>query len=173
MRDLITKSFSTSITSPPSSAAQSNIVKNRTLILPKPASSTMTRYEKHNRDHNDSKQQANCTSFIELKPITATKQKVATNNARVIRLSLAKSGTSNIDPQANSTSPSSIRLVTDSDQSPIHSNSTGSQGEPVPLVPKQINIIKPLSSSSSSITPAVKLSNPVLISHKSQQSSTK
>lgn len=41
-----------------------------------------------------------------------------------------------------------------------------------PLVPKQINIIKPLSTSSS-ITPAIKLSNPILISNKSQQPSTK
>jgi hypothetical protein len=39
--------------------------------------------------------------------------------------------------------------------------------ETSPLVPKQLNIIKPLTSSS--ITPAIKLSNPILISNKSQQ----
>lgn len=38
----------------------------------------------------------------------------------------------------------------------------------IPLVPKQINIIKPLLSTSTSIAPAIKLSNPVLITNKSQ-----
>jgi len=93
-------------------------------------------------------------------------------SARVIRLSIAKSAL------PNSTSPPTIRLVaspkTDSDQSPSQSISSVNKGEPVPLVPKQINIIKPLSSSSTiSITPAIKLSNPVLISNKSQQPTTK
>ncbi|CAF3400157.1 unnamed protein product [Rotaria socialis] len=235
MRDLIEKSFSTTVTSPPSPSVtiQCNATKGRTLILPKPTSSlsnnptTMTlvefkriheqnrrpsqihRHDKNIRtysDSNETKQQANCTSFIELKPIlggssSGTKpnnelKKVitinglnetqranremtspSTKNARVIRLSIAKSGSSTFDQQTDSTSPSTIRLLaspkSDSDTSPSHSNAISDKGEPVPLVPKQINIIKPLSSSSSSITPAIKLSNPILISHKSQQSSTK
>ncbi len=93
------------------------------------------------------------------------------NSARVIRLSIAKSAL------PNSTSPPTIRLVasskTDSDHSPSHSISSVNKGEAVPLVPKQINIIKPLSSSSTSITPAIKLSNPVLITNKSQPPTTK
>ncbi|CAF2052057.1 unnamed protein product [Rotaria magnacalcarata] len=235
MRDLITKSFSTTVTSPPSPSItiQSNVTKGRTLILPKPTSSlsnnptTMTlvefkriheqnrrpsqihRHDKNIRtysDSNETKQQANCTSFIELKPIlggssSVTKQnnelkKVitinglnetqhanremtspSTKNARVIRLSIAKSGSSIFDQQTDSTSPSTIRLLaspkSDSDTSPSHSNAISDKGDPVPLVPKKINIIKPLSSSSPSITPAIKLSNPILISHKSQQSSIK
>ncbi|CAF1076516.1 unnamed protein product [Adineta steineri] len=80
---------------------------------------------------------------------------------RVIRLSIAKSNN-----QQTSTSPPTIRLVT----SP---KTNCNNIESIPLVSKQINIIKPLSSSSSLITPAVKLSNPILISNKSQQLSTK
>jgi len=238
MRNLITNSFSSPVTSP----TQSNLIKARTLILPKPTSSLslsnsqteMTllelkklneqnrrsrrrlsqtnRYDKYIRDNNELKQQAHCTPIIELKPImggsTITTQNIhsftkdnkepivvrdSQNNeikkfttliskntelndtpnemtsARVIRLSIAKSAL------PNSTSPPTIRLVaspkTDSDDSPSHSISSVNKGESVPLVPKQINIIKPLSSSS--ITPAIKLSNPVLISNKSQQPTTK
>ncbi|CAF3880529.1 unnamed protein product [Rotaria sp. Silwood2] len=259
--DLITKSFSTL----PSSPVQPNIIKARTLILPKSASSlslsniqtTMAlldfkklneqnrrlcrrssqtnRYDKYTRNYSDNdeiKQQAHCTSFIELKPImggsTITKQNIhsftrennetiivrdaqnnelkkvttimstnsglnetqhtnreitppLTSNARVIRLSVAKPGLSNVEQQANSMSSSTIRLVaaskTDCDTYLSHSIPSVNKGEAVPLVPKQINIIKPLSSSSSSssssITSAIKLFNPILISHKSQQPSTK
>ncbi|CAF3545256.1 unnamed protein product [Rotaria sordida] len=257
MRDLITKSFSTS-SSPPD---QSNIIKAQTLIRPKPTSSSLSlsntqttmalldlkkvneqnrglqrrsfqtnRYDKYIRNYlanNETKQQAHCTSFIELKPImggsTITKQnihsftrennetiivrdaqnnelkKVTTiissntglneiqrtnreitpplpNNARVIRLSIAKPGLSNVEQQANSISSSTIRLVaspkTNCDTNLSHVIPSVNKGEAVPLVPKQINIIKPLLSSSS-IMPAIKLSNPILISNKSQQSSTK
>jgi hypothetical protein len=98
------------------------------------------------------------------------------NSARVIRLSIAKSALSN-SQQSTSTSPPTIRLVaspkTDSNHSSSHSVSSVNKGETVPLVPKQINIIKPLSSSSPSTTPAIKLSNPVLIINKPQQPSTK
>ncbi|CAF4882163.1 unnamed protein product, partial [Rotaria socialis] len=68
----------------------------------------------------------------------------STKNARVIRLSIAKSGSSTFDQQTDSTSPSTIRLLaspkSDSDTSPSHSNAISDKGEPVPLVPKQINI---------------------------------
>ncbi len=100
-----------------------------------------------------------------------------TNSARVIRFSITKSALPNTQQRtisSNSTSPPTIRLVVspkiDSDNNSSHSISTVNKSEAVPLVPKQINIIKPLLSS---ITPAIKLSNPVLISNKSQQPSTK
>ncbi|CAF3400940.1 unnamed protein product [Rotaria sp. Silwood1] len=257
MRDLITKSFSKpsspSIQSniiktgtlilpkPISSLSLSNTQSTMTLVDLKKLNeqnrrlrrrSTQTnRYDKYTRTYlvnNETKQQAQCTSFIELKPImggsTITKQNIhsftrennetiivrdaqnnelkkvttiistnfglnetqntnrditpsSTNNARVIRLSIAKPNLSNVEQQGNSISPSTIRLVaTSKTDCDIHlSNSVPStnKGESVPLVPKQINIIKPLSSSSSSITPAIKLFNPILISHKSQESSTK
>ncbi len=96
------------------------------------------------------------------------------NSARIIRLSIAKSALLNTQQQSTSSSPPTIRLVAspkpDSDTSSSHSIPSGINGETVPLIPKQINIIKPLSSS---LTSAIKLSNPILISNKSQQPSTK
>lgn len=89
------------------------------------------------------------------------------NNARVIRLSINKSALS-------TTTSSTIRVIstsqTDSDPNSILSMN---KGETVPLIPKQINIIKPLSSSSTAIASAIKLSNPVLITKKSDPPSTK
>ncbi|CAF3169897.1 unnamed protein product [Rotaria sp. Silwood2] len=158
----------------------------------------MNRFNKRQRSHisnnynyNGIKQQAHFTPIIELKPILGGSTvidecdndepfrkvtKIISTNAiqkdsqcintittreitpRVIRLSINKPPT---------LPTNSMRLVT--------STSTSSQSiasvdkiETPPLVPKQINIIKPLSSS---ITPAIKLANPILISNKSQQSS--
>lgn len=191
MRNLITTSFSSS----PS-------LSNRTLILPKPLT-TISQIDmnliKQNRRHssrtyfdnnNELKQQAHCTPIIELKPIlngsTTNIQsfttrdnketriireslnneiKETTNNARVIRLSITKSASQTIP--LNTTSPPTIRLVPSQ-----ASDCLGNKNEAVPLIPKQINIIKPLSTSSS-IIPAIKLSNPVLIHNKSQPPSTK
>jgi hypothetical protein len=150
-------------------------------------STNRSRSHKYSRsyfDHNEPKQQAHCTPIIELKPImggsTITTQNIhsftrdqnekiiirdsqnnelkkvttiistqemnssTTNSARVIRFSITKSA-----PNNSTTSPPTIRLV------PSPKNET------VPLIPKQINIIKPLTSS---ITPAIKLFNPILIS---------
>jgi hypothetical protein len=225
MRNLITTSFSSPVTSP----TQLNSIKTRTLILPKPISSLsqtnsqteMTlielkklneqnrrirrrslqtnRYDKYSRnyfDNNEIKQQAHCTPIIELKPImggggstittTTTQNKETilsrdsqnnetnsslTNSARVIRLSIAKSALQQTSP-SNSTSPPTIRLIPSPKTDSSHSISPVNKNEAVPLVPKQINIIKSLSTSSS-VTPAIKLSNPVLIYNKSQQPSTK
>ena len=95
-----------------------------------------------------------------------------TNNARLIDLSTAKSEHSNYQQESNLTSSSSssaIRLVVspkdDSDTNTSHSTPFLNKDEIVSLIPKQINIVKPLSS-------AIKLSNPILISDRSQQSST-
>jgi len=193
MRHLITTSFSSPITSP----TQSNLIQTRTLILPKPTSQTertlvelkklnqqnhrihrrslqTNRYNKYSRtyfDNNQTKQQAHCTPIIELKPIMSgsiqNNETSLTNSARVIRLSIAKTA-------LQQTSSPAIRLVSssksDSDKNFSHSVLSANKNEAVPLVPKQINIIKPLSTT---ITPAIKLSNPVLISNKSQQPSTK
>jgi hypothetical protein len=166
----------------------------RNLILTSPSESTNLshRPDKYSRTYFDTKQQAHCTPIIELKPImggsTITTQnihsftkdknesivirdsqnnelkKVTTiisqevnpsgiNSARVIRFSIAKSALT------NSTSPPTIRLV----PSPKTDSDMINKSETIPLVPKQINIIKPFTSSSS-ITPAIKLSNPILIS---------
>ncbi|CAF0859344.1 unnamed protein product [Adineta ricciae] len=170
----------------------SKMIKTTTVILPKHRTTghplILNRSHKRHRNsastsetttnNNSVKQQAHFTPIIELKPIlggsthtdeepirkvtkiistntiqkdaqrinTITTQEIA---PRVIRLSIAKT----------SPSSSTIHLV------PFQSsmNQIGSS----PLIPKQINIIKPLNSSS--ITPAVKLANPVLISNRSQQ----
>ncbi|CAF1483973.1 unnamed protein product [Adineta steineri] len=180
----------------PSSSSSSNIIKTTTLILPKPSynrrplimnRSNNKRYrnqipnnDNNNNNNNGIKQQAHFTPIIELKPIlggsTLTDDEpirkvtkiISTNTIqkdsqrfntittqeitpRVIRLSITK---------PSSSIPNSIRLV--SSTSPINRIETS------PLVPKQINIIKPFTSSS--IAPAIKLSNPILISNKSQQS---
>ncbi|CAF3305521.1 unnamed protein product [Rotaria sp. Silwood2] len=76
---------------------------------------------------------------------------------RVIRLSINK---------PSSLPTNSIRLVT---STPSHPIASVNKIETSPLIPKQINIIKPLLSSL--ITPAIKLANPILISNKSQQPS--
>jgi hypothetical protein len=197
MRNLITTSFSSPITSP---------IQTRTLILPKPISQTETtfvelkklnqqnhrirrrssqtnRYDKYSRtyfDNNQTKQQAHCTPIIELKPImngstqnneTKKTDPPLTNSARVIRFSIAKTA---LQQQTSSSPSPAIRLVssskTDSDKNSSHSILSVNKNEAVPLVPKQINIIKPLSTTT---IPAIKLSNPVLISNRSQQPSTK
>ncbi|CAF1273514.1 unnamed protein product [Rotaria sp. Silwood1] len=178
----------------------SNVIKTTELILPKQTinrrSLIMNRCNKrqrnqilNNSNYNGVKQQAHFTPIIELKPIlggstsidecdndepirkvtkiisTNTIQKdsqrintITTREItpRVIRLSINK-------PPSLPTN--SIRLVTSTTSHPIASVD---KIETSPLVPKQINIIKPLSSS---ITPAIKLANPILISNKSQQPS--
>ncbi|CAF3650894.1 unnamed protein product [Rotaria sordida] len=181
------------------SSITSNIIKTTELILPKQPSTNrrsliMNRFNKRHRsqisnnyNYNGIKQQAHFTPIIELKPIlggspltdecdndepirkvtkiisTNTIQKdsrrintVTTQEftPRVIRLSINKS------PSLPS---NSIRLVASTSSHPIASVN---KIETSPLVPKQINIIKQLSSS---ITPAIKLANPILISNKSLQ----
>ncbi|UJR36179.1 hypothetical protein I4U23_028913 [Adineta vaga] len=112
------------------------------------------------------------TGQIETQPINNDISSSTNTNTRIIRLSIAKSTLSEPQPQ------STIQLITspknDSDTNSLHSISSANAVETVPLIPKQINIIKPLSSSSSTcLTPAVKLSNPVLIVNKSQPPTTK
>ncbi|UJR09925.1 hypothetical protein I4U23_014146 [Adineta vaga] len=171
----------------------SNVVKTTTLILPKQTTTRrsliLNRSNKRCRNslstsdntHNNNglKQQAHFTPIIELKPIlggpTVTDEEpirkvtkiISTNTIqkdsqrintittqeitpRVIRLSITKpSLTSN-----------AIRLIPSIVSQPTNPS------ENSPLVPKQINIIKPLNSSST--MPAIKLTNPVLISNRSQ-----
>ncbi|CAF1563903.1 unnamed protein product [Adineta ricciae] len=232
------KLISTSFTSPISPPSQSNLLKTRAVILPKPStplslghtSSAMNVIELrkvnepnlqvqrlssqiNHSDTNEPKQRTICTPIIELKPITSGSSVITQNihsltrdslthevnkettterneltslpnettssantNTRIIRLSIAKSTSS--DAQRPSTiSPPTFRLVTspksNSESTSSHSISSANAAETVPLVPKQINIIKPLSSTPTCLTPAVKLSNPVLIANRSQPPTTK
>ncbi|CAF4496240.1 unnamed protein product [Rotaria socialis] len=170
-----------------------NISKTSNVIFQKQPTNrrclVMNHFEKSHRNQmlnqiyrTKIKQQAHCTPIIELKSIldestsndechneepirkvtkiisTSTIQKdsqrinmITTQEItpRVIRLSINKS----------SLPMNSIRLVSTT------SSHSFDKTQVLPLVPKQINIVKSISSS---ITPAIKLANPILISNKFQ-----
>jgi len=114
------------------------------------------------RHRNNDNTKAHFTPIIELKPILGS----SINNDESIK-KITKIISTNKDSQRINTittqeiKPRVIRLLT--------SNSIRLVTPTLPLVPKQINIVKPLST----ITPTIKLSNPILISNKSQQPSIK
>ncbi|CAF2033271.1 unnamed protein product [Rotaria magnacalcarata] len=152
----------------------------------------VSRFEKSHRNqmlnkiyHTKIKQQAHCTPIIELKPILdESKSNDECHNEKPIRKVTKVISTNTIQKDSQrinmittqEITPRVIRLSINKSSLPTNSirlvSTTSSlsfdKTQVLPLVPKQINIVKPISSS---ITPAIKLANPILISNKFQQPS--
>ncbi|CAF1579555.1 unnamed protein product [Adineta ricciae] len=170
----------------------SKMIKTTTVILPKHRTTgrplILNRSHRRHRNsastsetttnNNGAKQQAHFTPIIELKPIlggsTHTDEEPIRKVTKIISTNTIQKDAQRINTiTTQEIAPRVIRLSitkTSPSSSTIHlvpSQSSMNHIESSPLIPKQINIIKPLNSSS--ITPAVKLVNPVLISNRSQQ----